>query len=313
MSEYQRLVSYIYLYDKGIKVKNSGFAKIECKDNTLRIKMNLKGIFNNYYDNWKVYLLIERNKELLGIYIGDVKGKGSNAEFQTSCQQDNIGNTSQSFEDIIGLAVISSGNKKYATFWKDTNITVDNFKEYEEKTIAEKINTGLEKIFNINHTKETKEELVTAMAVETEEENKIEQTVNTEKEELVECEKENLRKNETEEINLNENWDKLISQFKIINSFSDKEVECIRIELKDLKILPKSQWILSNNSFVLHGYYNYKYLILGKINNRFIIGVPGVFCNKEKLVAGIFGFNDFKPAQVSEYKTGRFGYWYKYL
>ncbi|RDY29907.1 DUF6128 domain-containing protein [Lachnotalea glycerini] len=313
MSEYQRLVSYIYLYDKGIKVKNSGFAKIECKDNTLRIKMNLKGIFNNYYDNWKVYLLIERNKELLGIYIGDVKGKGSNAEFQTSCQQDNIGNTSQSFEDIIGLAVISSGNKKYATFWKDTNITVDNFKEYEEKTIAEKINTGLEKIFNINHTKETKEELVTAMAVETEEENKIEQTVNTEKEKLVECEKENLRKNEIEEINLNENWDKLISQFKIINSFSDKEVECIRIELKDLKILPKSQWILSNNSFVLHGYYNYKYLILGKINNRFIIGVPGVFCNKEKLVAGIFGFNDFKPAQVSEYKTGRFGYWYKYL
>lgn len=183
----------------------------------------------------------------------------------------------------------------------------------KKKTIAEKINTGLEKIFNINHTKETKEELVTAMAVETEEENKIEQTVNTEKEELVECEKENLRKNETEEINLNENWDKLISQFKIINSFSDKEVECIRIELKDLKILPKSQWILSNNSFVLHGYYNYKYLILGKINNRFIIGVPGVFCNKEKLVAGIFGFNDFKPAQVSEYKTGRFGYWYKYL
>ncbi len=332
--EYQRLVSYIYLYDKGIKVKNSGFAKIECKDNILRIKMNLKGAFNNYYDQWKVYLLVEENKEILGIYVGEMKGKGTSAEFQMISSADNIGETTKSFDDLKGLAVISAGVKRYATFWKDTDITIENFKKYEEKESARKDTIfGKKKDDTIDIYQS---ELLKAMSVGLKE-NKVDKEKVQEKqaekqggkieeikvEEIKQQEFEtkkdtlqdkNIIKEELEEVNLNENWNKFLEQYQRIHPFADKnEMQCIKIELKDLKILPKSQWILSSNSFVLHGYYNYQYLILGKINNKFILGVPGVFCNKEKLVAGIFGFDDFKPAQVSECKTGRFGYWYKYL
>lgn len=345
MSEYQRFVSYIYLYDKGIKVKNSGFAKIECKDNILRIKMNLKGVFNNIYEKWTVYLLVEDGQKMLGIYTGDLKGKGNSAEFQVVCSSENLNKTTKSFQDVKGLAVISSGNKKYATFWKETDITIESFQEYSEEK-----DKNQKRVLNFRAEKKQENKYLEAMSVEEEKRNKeekalkeqaLEETLTSEKKvdkvlttEVVDkvspqdedFSKANLKMEEAQKIpefepepvmelegGLNENWGKLIKQYKSLNPFSDQEIECIRIELKDLRILPKSQWGLSSNSFVLHGFYNYQYLILGRIRERFIIGVPGIYCNKEKLVAGLFGFNDFKPAQVSEYKTGRFGYWYKYL
>lgn len=350
MSEYERLVSYIYLYDKGIKVKNSGFAKIECKDNVLRIKMNLKGAFNNYYEQWKVYLLTEEYNEILGIYVGDIKGKGTSAEFQLFSPADSIGGTTKTFRELKGLAVISTGAKKYATFWKDTNLTIENFKNYEEKSPDKKYisfekkrtERDIQDIYQNEYLKamavDIKEENKTDVKKEEEKQEKIREETNTDiqeknkeqnddvqmdsQEETIEqqvryennIKEKNLQKEDLQEKNLNENWEEFLTQYKRIHPFSDKEeIQCIRIELKDLRILPKSQWVLSSNSFVLHGFYNYQYLILGKVNNRFILGVPGVFCNKEKLVAGLFGFNDFKPAQSYEYKTGRFGYWYRYL
>lgn len=344
MSEYQRFVSYIYLYDKGIKVKNSGFAKIECKDNILRIRMNLKGVFNNIYEKWTVYLLVEDGQEMLGIYSGELKGKGNSAEYQVVCSAENLNKTTKSFQEVKGLAVISSGNKKYATFWKETDITIENFREYNEET-----DKGPKRILNFRAEKKQDEKYLEAMSVEEEKKRQDEKAKKElasidnratgrrqEKVLTTEVVDKVIKQNDPSEVNikmeeaqripelepepemesegsLNENWDKLIQQYKSLNPFSDHEIECIRIELRDLRILPKSQWGLSSNSFVLHGFYNYQYLILGRIRERFIIGVPGIYCNKEKLVAGLFGFNDFKPAQVSEYKTGRFGYWYKYL
>ncbi|WP_143452693.1 DUF6128 domain-containing protein [Konateibacter massiliensis] len=302
--------------------------------------MNLKGIFNTYYEKWTVYLLVEEGKELLGLYAGELKGKGTNADFQMTGHSENINHTSKCFTDVKGLAVISSGNKKYATFWKDTTATIESFQEYQEEKAHKPSN-----VINFFADRRNQEEQLEAMSMEEKEEPSLVKQEAQRKQLVVEpkvekgasflpveekpykkdWEKENPEANpetkpepesepmEEPESNLSENWNRLVSEYKNISPFPERDIQCIRIELKDLRILPKQQWILSSNSFVLHGFYNYQYLILGKVKDRFIIGVPGIFCNKEKLVAGLFGFNDFKPAQVSEYKTGRFGYWYKYI
>ena len=34
---------------------------------------------------------------------------------------------------------------------------------------------------------------------------------------------------------------------------------------------------------------------------------------QEQLLAGIFGFPEFRTKQVTRQKTGEFGYWYRYL
>ena len=80
--------------------------------------------------------------------------------------------------------------------------------------------------------------------------------------------------------------------------------ECIKITPHDISYLPKKYWQLCNNSFMLHGYYNYRYLILcEKIMNgtkRYLIGVPGLYHQKEQTMARMFGFTEFEGNRRNE-------------
>lgn len=46
---------------------------------------------------------------------------------------------------------------------------------------------------------------------------------------------------------------------------------------------------------------------------QWFLGVPGVFSNQEQLMAGIFGFPEFRTKQMTRQKTGEFGYWYRFI
>ena len=109
--------------------------------------------------------------------------------------------------------------------------------------------------------------------------------------------------------------DKYFAPFPKVSPFEDKAVVmCAKMEPKDIEILPKEVWDFSNNSFLLHGYYSYKHIIFAKVTNQgeshYILGVPGVFNNKEKFVAKMFGFTNFKSAKKQALRQGNFGYWY---
>lgn len=97
--------------------------------------------------------------------------------------------------------------------------------------------------------------------------------------------------------------------------FENHEIfDCVRIEPSDIGLLEMDNWRLGVNSFLTHGYYNYKYLMLGKLRFqdgviKAVLGVPGVFDNKEQYIARIFGFDVFVPIKHTNVKTGNFGYW----
>ena len=44
MSNYQRLISYIYTYESGLKGKNVGFAKLETRNSQCRLTVNVKKV-----------------------------------------------------------------------------------------------------------------------------------------------------------------------------------------------------------------------------------------------------------------------------
>lgn len=114
-------------------------------------------------------------------------------------------------------------------------------------------------------------------------------------------------------------WETLKQSHPVFKPFDDVTAECVQIELKDLRELPKRYWYLGNNSFLLHGFFNYRYLVLGKTGeNRWFIGVPGVYQRQERVMAAIFGFPEFIAVKSKE--TGdkaepvnRFGCWYRYM
>lgn len=107
---------------------------------------------------------------------------------------------------------------------------------------------------------------------------------------------------------------RIFSKYPAMQPFKAGEVEaCIRIEPQDLGIFPMENWILANNSFLLHGYYSYRHLIFieTKENGRdkFLLGVPGVNHSRERFMANMFGFNEFRSLAEQEDASGEFGYW----
>lgn len=108
-------------------------------------------------------------------------------------------------------------------------------------------------------------------------------------------------------------WERLMNQFPKVIAFEEEpDIMCLKIDLKDLENLPKENWILGNNSFLLHGYYNFRYLLLARLKeNEYILGIPGMYHNKERFMAAMFGFEAFKTVIPCKQKTGQFGYWYQ--
>ena len=95
-----------------------------------------------------------------------------------------------------------------------------------------------------------------------------------------------------------------------------------RIEITGIRDLPRPNWYLCNNSFLVHGFFNYHYLLLKTVENgekkRLFLGVPGIYEQPERMMALIFGFPEFEPEPSEEPgcktsnsgdHTGTFGYW----
>ena len=110
-------------------------------------------------------------------------------------------------------------------------------------------------------------------------------------------------------------FEKMIQEYPKLPIYGATELfDCVRIHPKDIGKLDMRNWKLGVNSFLTHGFYTYQYLLLGKMrfddgSERSIIGVPGVYSNREKYLANMFGFDQFIPVKKTGVKTGAFGYW----
>lgn len=90
-----------------------------------------------------------------------------------------------------------------------------------------------------------------------------------------------------------------------------------KITRQELAGLPRKEWKLANNHFLLHGYYNYHHLVSFEKEGKCWIGVPGLYFSGEQRAAGAFGFSQFmKPSDgeldLEEYEIEdeeHFGYW----
>ncbi len=109
-------------------------------------------------------------------------------------------------------------------------------------------------------------------------------------------------------------WRDMLRIYPVLNQFEDRQkVLCVRIEIKDVRMLPEKYWSMINNSFLLHGFFNYRYLAFGKMDKNWFIGVPGIYQKQEHVMASIFGFPDFLPQKQSSERGEQPGYWYRIL
>lgn len=96
--------------------------------------------------------------------------------------------------------------------------------------------------------------------------------------------------------------------------FDDAEIEsCVMILPCDIVRLQQENWNVGRSSFLQHGFYQYRHLLLGKNKEgSYILGVPGIRNPQETYMAQMFGYDLFRKSARPD--TGQtFGYWCREL
>ena len=91
-------------------------------------------------------------------------------------------------------------------------------------------------------------------------------------------------------------FQKLFVRADYIDAFDDDYFyDCIEVSPEKLKCLNQNEIDIAGNSFLLHGYYNFRHILFGRVrdnldNTKYFIGVPGMYCNRERYIASMLGY-----------------------
>lgn len=297
----QRFVTYIYAYENNNKNQNVGFAKVDIRGDYCQVEIHLK---RTGYTNVKcpVYLFVRENEVIVGVEIGEIALVNGCGDFVRQLNCNGVGETPYCMKDMKGILIFLDDTVMFASQWDERAIYRDNFKPYEE-------------------TKEIPVEQLEDVAEEPEESGQSEklQVESVQAQQSGEQQSEELQPETQRSGDMwMDLWEKLNGMYGAKNLFENMpEISGIHMELKDLRELPKKYWYLGSNSFLLHGFFNYRHLLLGKVENesgrKWFIGVPGIYQNQEKVLAAVFGFPEFRQEKDTGVKTGQFGYWYRFM
>lgn len=351
MSDYKRFVSYFYPYTPDKQTRSVGFAKIEIRDKKMKIEIQVKGISFQSDKVYPVYVILDTG-ELRCYDAGNLKVQKSSGFFKGILEEGSDGIKEFLFPNTVGIYVKDENNTIYSAYWGEKTFSAKWITEGDKRNEENKIeeikehNLSIEKSEkekpekeksekpdeNVTEREESLEDETPETPKEDEDSNSDMETMQKKtadvNEQAQKKETENMKEQtekSTEEPQKKPVKEKVIRKEELENVFLREQeffenpqfYECEKIEPKDLKLLPTKEWILGKNSFLLHGYYNYRYLLYGKLKRggfvyRFI-GVPGVFHNQEKVMANLFGFSEFEPVKKEKIKTGKFGYWIRII
>ena len=284
----KRFVTYMYIYDKCEKQKNIGFIKVDVNDDIFKLDIRLQNVGKL---NRRCPILIMTNtKELTGIPIGefDIRKGGGNGQYVL--EKNNIKESGYTIDDVIGIRINISDEILLASCWTAEAAT----------TI-----TGNCVIWSksSNEKKEQKERMNKVHNNSVQNENVKNDNVQKN------MQNSNVQNNITHNSSLKEKE----NDENILGKENNGSIK--RIDLADIKKLPKKNWYLCNNSFLLHGFFAYHYLVIKQVEKdgikKLYLGVPGVYERPEKAMALLFGFPEFDAKNSNQPEPiGEFGYWY---
>lgn len=315
MPSYRRFVTYLFQYENQERNQNCGFAKIEVRQGQCRMELQLRGVPDGAGE---VYLLTGPGNDICGIRIGELQIRSGAGRRTFVFAADAVGDTAYGLDDMKGIYLSEEGGRFAASQWGDEALDWGSFHLYEESENG-KAHAETEP----EETPETEPETVpeqegdseTGQQKEPEPETGAE--IHAAQTAAAEAPARGGKIAAVREPAWEQQWKRFAAAHPVFCPFDEaQDIYAVKMDLRDFKILPKEYLPLANNSFLLHGYFNYKFLLfgyMGEQEKKWFLGVPGVFQNQEQLLAGLFGFGEFRTKHMTKQKTGEFGYWYRYL
>lgn len=335
MAGMKRFVTYIYSYEDGIKGNNVGFAKIEIRGEECRIEIHLRGVYIGTAD-CSVYLFHREQGELEGIPLGKMKLARGMGDFGIRVRAGKVADSPYGISQLEGIFLLGEDGSIFMSRWTEGEpfaVAREYFREWnaqsaQPETAKEQEDVQQKPVESAVTAGETQEE--------TQEEKPEPPVVDIPAQEcgeeartpIVATEVAAMKvpaRNVFPDYHWPEIWERMQQKHETVQPFVNKEVSCIQIELKELRELPQRYWYLGNNSFLLHGYFNYQYLVLGRegtgANARWFLGIPGIYQRQERVMAAIFGFPEFlavaagagEEVDINAEPVNRFGCWLRYI
>ena len=316
----KRFIRYLYEYEGNQKKRNVGFVKVEQDGKETTISVHGKGLCGKSNENISCYLikLDSETGNILFVPTGEIQigviSCGGSFCYTEELIRAGSGKTEQSVgqlcekkDDICGLGLGDPKETFYVALWNEEMygdldiakavVEVEKCGETETARTGEKLTAEVENV----EKAEPQENQDTKMAAEFHENEDGKMIVEPQKAE--DQEQEDIAEVQRE----SDSTDKV----------EDSRRQIMKIQRGEISILPRCEWKLANNNFLLHGYYNYRHLVLIDEGNQLKLGVPGIYHEREARAAATFGFPEFiaeadvnvtlEPQERNE--NQQFGYW----
>lgn len=319
MSGYQRMVSYLYRYDKGIKGKNTGYARIERNDRRCRVTIRLQDTVSV---SPSVFFFIQNEGGMQRIPAGKLARNGSGFAGRVETPVDRMAGSEYAFDRIDGIYLSGPENVFYATTWKDITVSgaapekeADGWKAEDDRDDGNRSDAG-------SGSEESRPQAVNTASTEIRQESERAEPVQRRQDALDDAlqaatgleEASFAEASSVEACSRRERPDfgeRMLSVFPKMYPFEIDEMgECVRIDLKDIGNLPVAYWSLAGNPFLLRGYYCYRHLIFACIGRQeYAVGVPGIYSEENSKWAKECRMLRFQPLSRVKDRHGAFGYW----
>lgn len=326
----KRFICYLYEYQEGRRIRNIGFCKVESSEDGCTVSIHGKGWGMNSPRKLSLYLFWRENGKCLGVYQGDLGNVSPALNYRLSYTEEDVGSKAR-YDRVEGIILCGENGPRYAAVWTDEavdisrmepagkeEITEEKMKEKPEENIEAAEPEKPEPEGNETPDERTEDEREEQERMPGQEEMPEEPAgVSYDVREIVPEESGEPEEKDPESFYFDEEEEDTEPEITEQECQTTCRFRCTKIQRQDLSRLIRREWQLANNSFLLHGYYNYHHLAFLQEGENLYLGVPGVYSEKERRAAQAFGFPGFVnyEEEMMELPEGEkedradFGYW----
>ena len=314
----KKFIRYLYEYRNGRRVQNVGFVKVEESDDSAVIQIYGKGFPAAGDQALEILLFYPEGNQIIGVPMGEFQGARQMSGYQLIYDSSDVGGW-DNFRRIEGVILRQNHSQMprlYMSTWQERPVDVSNM--VERRTQNEELVMDAESRMERSKMESPEptqmedsrmSELQSESQSESQMENPRMEETQSEPQmrssQMSESHMENSRMESSESSQMGEG-----------DSYQESPV-VFKIGRQDLVALPRNEWKLANNHFLMHGCRNFHHLLSFEKDGECWLGVPGIYHPKEQSAAHAFGFGQFmKPEEgdvmLSEDEhtsNGEFGYW----
>ena len=291
----KRFVTYLYEYDRTIRGRNVGFIRNDIRNDCCRMEIHIRGL-ERIKEKAPIFIIV-RDSECIGIPAGEVVISQGVGNACLELRGNRIGKTDYSVNNIQAVIVRYNGGKMLMGCYVQHpagDLLSGTFTKWEAQATPASPTPDPD----------------AARGVES---NSGDLYPNSRSDLGIENDSADLSPKNPNNLGTENNSGDLYPYANNSQSTEAKAEEICptseeaaqspiykRIAITDIRSLPSRNWHLCNNSFLVHGFFCYHYLILKTINApdgaKMYLGVPGIYASQERMMALLFGFNDFEIA-----------------